>query len=116
MIERSLPKPGDLVVARRSMRAWVNDRERGLDGLTVDAGDHGLVLQVWLEGRQCRLRLLVKDRMVLFSHALHCVALNWSYGEGCNLGHGPRVFLWAHGGSPIATPAGAWWGTAGSGR
>ncbi len=79
---RELPKPGDLVVARRALKAWVNDRERGTDGLTIYAGDRAFVVQTWLEGQQFRLRVLLNDRLVLFSHALHCVALNWSYGEG----------------------------------
>lgn len=80
--ERDLPKPGDLIIAKKPMKAWVNDRERGYDGFCVEPGTQALVVQVWLEGRQFRMRVLVKDHLVLFSHALHCVALNWSWGEG----------------------------------
>ena len=78
----SLPAPGDLVVARRSMRAWINDHERGDSGLCVGPGDRGVVVQVWFEGHKFRMRVLINDNLVLFSHARHCVALNWSYREG----------------------------------
>lgn len=77
-----LPVPGDLVVARRPMRAWISDRERGDAGLQVEPGDRGIVVQVWEEGKKVRLRVLVGSHLVVFSHARHCVALNWSYGEG----------------------------------
>jgi len=77
-----LPKPGELVMARRTLKAWISDRERGNNGVVVTDGDKALVVQVWLEGRQFRLRVLFKDRLVLFSHALRCVPLNWAYGEG----------------------------------
>jgi len=76
-----LPKPGDLIIAKRQMRAWINQRERGRDGVKVEPGDSALMLQVWFEGRRFRMQVLVKDQIVMFSHALHCVALNWSYGE-----------------------------------
>lgn len=76
------PKVGSMVVARRSLKAWENDRERGKEGLVVAEGDVGLVLQVWREGNQVRIRLLIKDVIALFSHAHHCVWLNWAYGEG----------------------------------
>lgn len=77
-----VPKVGSMVIARRALKAWENDRERGTNGITVGPGDAGLVLQVWCEGKQVRIRLLIKDAVVLFSHAHHCVWLNWAYGEG----------------------------------
>lgn len=75
------PRVGSMVIARRQLKAWENDHERGHNGLIVSHGDVGLVLQVWREGRQVRIRMLIKDVVVLFSHARHCVWLNWSYGE-----------------------------------
>ena len=78
----AMPKPGAMVVARRTLKAWENDRERGTNGLVVHEGAVGLVLQVWAEGKQVRIRLLIKDAVVLFSHPHHCVWLNWAYGEG----------------------------------
>lgn len=76
------PKVGSVVIARRQLKAWENDYERGRNGLIVDQGDAGLVLQVWREGRQIRIRMLIKGAIVLFSHADHCVWLNWAHGEG----------------------------------
>lgn len=78
----SLPKPGDLIIARRSLKAWESDLERGADGQFVHDGDAGIVVQVWKVGRQVRIRVLIKDTLLLFSHADHVVWINWSYGEG----------------------------------
>lgn len=76
------PKVGAMIVARRQLKAWENDRERGSAGLVVREGDVGLLVETWREGNQVRLRVLIKDALVLFSHAHHCVWLNWAYGEG----------------------------------
>lgn len=78
----SVPKPGDLIIARRMLKAWESDDERGGNGLVVNYGDTGVVVQVWRVGNQVRLRLLIKDVVVVFSHAHHVVWLNWAYGEG----------------------------------
>ena len=76
----SLPCPGDLIVARRRLRAWASDQERG-DGITVEEGALGLVLQRWREGSQLRLRVLINDAIVVFSHHARNVTLNWAWDE-----------------------------------
>lgn len=94
MLERGLPNPGDLVVTRRAMRAWVGDNERGHDGHRVDTGRTAIVLQRWRVGNQVRLRVIVDGKVVVFSHSPHCVSLNWSCGdEVCSPGLDDGVIL-----------------------
>lgn len=69
--------PGDIVVVQRKMRAWVSDLERGTDGAWVRPGDVGLIVETWSVGNQVRLRLLISDRLVVFSNPPHTVHLNW---------------------------------------
>lgn len=78
----SLPIPGMMIVARRLLKAWESDVQRGENGLVVNDGDVGLVLQVWREGGQVRIRVLIKDTVALFSHARHVVWLNWAFVDG----------------------------------
>ena len=68
---------GTLLRAAKRMRAWSNDLERGYDGPWVEVGDIAIVLSTWIEGKRVRLRVLSNDRIMLFSHVAHTVALNW---------------------------------------
>lgn len=69
--------PGDLIVSRVNIRAWVTDEERGFDGTTIYAGTAVLVLAVWTVGGQLRLRVLHGDSMVLFSNRSAIALKNW---------------------------------------
>jgi len=72
------PLPGDQVRAVHRMRAWENDHKRGRDGVWVEAGQVGLVIQVWPVGRtRSRMRLLVNDRLVMFSCRTLDLPRNW---------------------------------------
>lgn len=73
-----LPVAGSMLVAHRSMRAWVSETERGENGLHVVNGDSGLVLHAWRINTRVRIRMLIKDAVVMFSHVDNCVWLNWS--------------------------------------
>lgn len=74
-----LPTVGSMLIAHRRMRAWINDYERGDDGLYVKNGDMGLVLETWKSGPgRVRIRLLINDNVVMFSHVENCVWLIWS--------------------------------------
>jgi hypothetical protein len=79
-----LPTVGSLLVARRPMQAWINDNERGQGGLRVAEGDTGLVLQVWRVNTRVRIRMLVNDVVVMFSHVQNCVWLNWHSASSTN--------------------------------
>jgi hypothetical protein len=60
------------------MRAWENDQERGANGVWVEAGQVGLVLAVWHVGRKrSRMKLLVNDRIAMFSSATLHLPQNW---------------------------------------
>ncbi len=76
-----LPVVGSLLIAHRSMRAWISDYERGTLGMHVNHGDTGLVLQTWRVEGQVRIRLLVKDAVVMFSHSDNCVWLKRSRAD-----------------------------------
>lgn len=69
--------PGDVVVVQHEMRAWVSDTERGNDGDWVRPGDIGFVVETWTVGNQVRLRVLINDRLAVFSNPPHTVRLNW---------------------------------------
>ncbi len=70
--------PGDMVRAVHRMRAWESDWERGGDGVWVEPGDVGLVLQVWRVSRgRIRLRLLTNDRIAMFSCYARDLPKNW---------------------------------------
>lgn len=71
-------KVGDLLVARKPMRAWVSDAERGTAGTVIVPGEQALVVETWLVGHHRRLRLLRKDRMLLFSCLDHTIFMNWA--------------------------------------
>lgn len=78
MMHQQLLNTGDLLVSRRALKAWENDKERGTDGLLIDAGEIGIILQSWTEINQIRVRLLIKNKIALFSHKNYCIWLNWS--------------------------------------
>ena len=74
----SFPRTGDQVRAAHRMRAWENARERGRDGIWVDEGQVGLVLNVRRIGRKrTRLWLLVNDRIAMFSYKTVHLPRNW---------------------------------------
>jgi len=75
-----LPVPGDMVVAQRFMRAWVSDKEKGRGAypeLIIDEGQQGTVIQRCDDGNRIRLRIMIGERILLVSHRVKCVTLNW---------------------------------------
>ena len=60
------PIPGDLVIAKNSMRAWETDDVRGKRGSYIDEGNQALVLETWVVGNQRRLRVLFNNRVLVF--------------------------------------------------
>lgn len=73
-----LPTPGTMLRASRRMRAWEDDRERGVNGAWVEPGDIGLVVQSWMVGdHQMRLRLIVNEVICVFSCDRRNLELNW---------------------------------------
>lgn len=69
--------PGDLAVSLVPMRAWEDDNRRGDDGLALAAGQHVLVIDTWLVGKQLRLRVVYDERVIVFSCPLRVVDRNW---------------------------------------
>jgi len=76
-----MPKPGDLVVAQRAMGAWASDEVRLPFSIWANPGDAGCVVQAWMQGNHVRMRLLMKDKLVVFSCRLANVRLNWQVVE-----------------------------------
>ena len=72
-----MPQPGDMVIARCLMGAWGSDAERLPISMWVDKGDIGCVIQSWMEGNSVRMRLLIKNSLVVFSCKLENLRLNW---------------------------------------
>lgn len=72
-----LPLPGDMLVARRFLKSRCSDGEKLYDVTSVYSGSVGLLLQTWRSGNQVRLQVLTEGSIMLFSHAAHCVTLNW---------------------------------------
>ncbi len=73
-----LPTPGTMLQASRRMRAWEDDRERGVNGAWVKPGDIGLVVQSWMVGnRAVRLRLIVNEVVCVFSCDHRNLDFNW---------------------------------------
>ena len=72
------PIPGDLIVARIAMRSWESDDVRGRNGLYVKEGEQALVIATWTVGNQFRLRVVRDQRILLFSHPVHVVRVNWA--------------------------------------
>jgi hypothetical protein len=83
--ERDGPYPGDLLRARRRMRGWESDWDRGTAGPWIRTGDLALVLQVWTVGGRLgpwddghvRIRLLFDGHIALFSCHTDTLWLNW---------------------------------------
>jgi hypothetical protein len=70
--------PGDMVVALRPTRGWESELSRGTDGMIVNVGSGGLVLETWPEGGRLRLRLLLAGRIIVVSCKAHNVLKNWT--------------------------------------
>jgi len=67
-----------MVCAVHRMRAWQDDWERGNEGVWVEPGDLAVILQVWRVGRsRTRLRVLVKERIAMFSCYTRDLDRNW---------------------------------------
>lgn len=71
-------RPGDLVKAAHRMRSWVDDHERGKDGLWIEEDALATVVETWNVGGRVRMRLLVAGRLVVVSHSRSSVPLNWT--------------------------------------
>ena len=70
-------KPGDIVKALHHMRAWETDLERGRQGYWINEGEVATVIHIWIIGDNVRIRVLVSNRIAMFSHDRSHVMLNW---------------------------------------
>jgi hypothetical protein len=74
----TFPKPGDLIVATRSMRAWVDINKRGQEGEWIMNGTMAIVIGSWLVGKwQVRLYVLANNKLLIFSHDIGALLINW---------------------------------------
>ena len=69
--------PGDLISAKKEMKAWENDDVRGDSGNGISIGEHALVTQVWFVDTQLRIRVVQNGQFRLYSCKARVFLRNW---------------------------------------
>jgi len=72
-----IPYPGDLIISKLPMGAWATDGQRKPFSLFLNDGCYCFVIQSWNVGNKIRLRVIHKDKIVMFSCKLKNINLNW---------------------------------------